>query len=66
MQNAKGYNVIAQINLNTGVVPHVFELAETPKGLVEATIDGDELSFNEMKEMKEWLNAATSLPKDKE
>lgn len=55
-------NIIAQVNLNAGTVPHVFELAETPKGLIEARIDGDRLTLNEVKEMSVWLRMLTEVP----
>lgn len=57
-------NVIARINI--GEVGHVFELAETPKGLVEARIDGDPMTHNQIKELAQWLDMATHSAKEKE
>jgi hypothetical protein len=57
-------NRIARINLAGG--NHIFDLEETPKGLVEAKIDGEVLSLPEVRELKEWLRVMTEQPKDKE
>lgn len=56
--------VIANFSVAGGA--HFIELAETPKGLVQASIDGDPMSQNETKELAMWLNMVTDTPKDKE
>lgn len=57
-------NIIARVQC--GEVGHVFELAETPKGLVEARIDGDPMTWNQMREVAQWINMATHIPDEKE
>lgn len=55
-------SIIARLTL--GSVGHVFELAETPKGLLEARIDGDPITRSQLKELGDWLKMF-KLPKTK-
>jgi hypothetical protein len=56
--------IIARFNVAEGL--HTVELAETPKGLVQASIDGHPMSHNETKELAMWLNMVTHSSKEKE
>lgn len=54
-------NVIARINLGK-LSNHAFELVETPKGLLEARIDGDPISTVQLKELNQWLKMMRGKP----
>lgn len=61
-QPAEQVSIITRVSL--GSVGHVFELAETPKGLLEARIDGDPITRKQLKELNQWLKMF-KLPKTK-
>lgn len=51
---SSGDQIIARFNVAEGL--HTVELAETPKGLLQASIDGHPMTPSELSELKACLN----------